>query len=262
MRPLVLASVLGLLGLAVFNTRDRHPPPPSSSPSASPREILSPPRPAPAPPSFPELVLADPDAAFAWFSAQPPAVQVALALGLPEADRASWLTAAFRRLAATDPSAALVSLPKESGRAAAWAGLVAGWTESDPAGLARHANGLADGPERDAAFDSALPAWNRRDPAAFALWLNGIRGEADYDRAVAVLVAGTDTLDRPHELALSWVEGMADGTLRREAALSVLRPWASSDPAAALDYVAKASWLEEATRTELAAALIPKPEPE
>jgi hypothetical protein len=138
-------------------------------------------------------------------------------------------------------------------RALAFRTAAASWNPNNPAGLAAYAQTLPEGEDRTCALHTAVNNWSQQDPAGLAAWLNTQPPGAEFDADVALLIARTDGANRPPELAMQWVENISDPALQQASLLRVLGEWTQSDPAAAQQYVANATWLNDQQRQSLLA---------
>ena len=185
--------------------------------------------------------------------------QTALKLvdSVPREMRADWLAIVFNRWAQAQPTNALQALDTISDpdeRAGAFEAAVSGWNSGDPAGLANYAVNLAASDERDYALTAALQNWSLQDPAALATWLNTIPRGGEFDAGAALIIAKTDGANRSPELAMKWVENIGNPQLKQTSFARVLSEWLQSDSAAARQYVATASWLDDSTRSKILGA--------
>jgi hypothetical protein len=172
----------------------------------------------------------------------------------PADSRADWTTATFRRWSESAPQAALQaldSLPDPQLRADAFHALVEGWSASNPSALAGYAVSLPGSQDRTYALNQAMDNWSLQDPAALASWLATGPSGVDYDQAIGRLIGKVDTANVSSDVAMEWVETMANPDLKYAALARVLGQWQQADAAAAQNYVANASWIEDAKRQEL-----------
>ena len=172
----------------------------------------------------------------------------------PADTRTDWISLTFNLWAQSNPDEAAKAFatftePKE--HAAAFPALVSGWAAGNPAGLANYAAALPPGDDRIHALNAALTGWCLQDPAAAGEWLNSLPPDPEFDKAIALLVTGTDSVNRSPEVAISWVAGITDPELRRDSLLHVMREWAKTDSAAAWDYFKNLSWFTESERESL-----------
>lgn len=171
------------------------------------------------------------------------------------------VNAVFRGWAQSQPQDALAgvnSITNPQLRQSAFGTAVATWNASDPAGLAAYANVMAPGSDRDYALSAAIDNWSLQDPAALSTWLNTLPRGDEYDFGTAMMIARTDAANLPPAQAMQWVANINDPALRQDSLNCVLGEWRQSDPAAAQQYVAGVSWLNDSQRqaalTYLAAA--------
>lgn len=172
----------------------------------------------------------------------------------PVDSRADSTEATFRRWGADRPQEALKALdavPDQALRKAAFRALADGWSASDPAGLANYATSLPTGEEQSYALGKALANWSLQDPAAVAAWLNTSPAGVNFDAAVAQLISRTDGANRSPEIAMQWVQRISDPSLQEDSLAVVLDQWVQSDPRAAKNYLANASWIGESRREQL-----------
>jgi hypothetical protein len=185
--------------------------------------------------------------------------QTALSLmdAVPRDLRADWLKIIFNRWAQAQPNEAMQSLaqigdPDE--RAGAFEAAVAGWNSSDPAGLANYAINQPASNDRDYALTSALENWSLQDPVALASWLNTLPRGAEFDYGAALMIAKTDSANRPPELAMKWVENITDPELKQTSFTRVIHEWLQTDSTTAKQYVTTATWLDDSTRSKILSA--------
>ena len=182
------------------------------------------------------------------------ATTLALMDAVPRDLRADWLKIIFNRWAQAQPKdamQALAQLGDPDERAGAFQAAVAGWNSSDPAGLANYAINQPTSDDRDYALTSALENWSLQDPTALATWLNTLPRGAEFDYGAALMLAKTDGANRSPELAMQWVENIADPALKRTSFARVIAEWLRSDAAAAKQYVASANWLDDSARSKI-----------
>lgn len=177
---------------------------------------------------------------------------------VPRDLRADWLQIIFNRWAQSQPSDAMQALneigdPDE--RAGAFHAAVAGWNSSNPAGLANYAINQSASDDRDYALTSALENWSLQDPAALATWLNTLPRGAEFDYGASLMIAKTDGANRSPELAMKWVENIADPELKQTSFTRVIAEWLRTDSAAAKQYVASATWIDDSSRSKILSAL-------
>ena len=185
--------------------------------------------------------------------------QIALNLmdAVPRDLRADWLKIIFNRWAEAQPNEAMQSLaqigdPDE--RAGAFEAAVAGWNSSDPASLANYAINQPASDDRDFALTSALENWSLQDPVALATWLNTLPRGAEFDYGAALMIAKTDSANRPPELAMKWVENIADPELKQTSFTRVINQWFQTDSTAAKQYVTTATWIDDSMRSKILSA--------
>lgn len=182
--------------------------------------------------------------------------QTALAFAheVPPDQHPDWLKLVFTRWAQNQPEDAVKSLdtitdPQQ--HSMAFRALADGWNAGSPAGLAAYAFALPAGEDRDYALGAALDNWSLQDPAALATWLNTLPHGVEFDVGAAMMVTKTDSANRPPELAMQWVENISDPALKQDSLLHVLDEWNQTDSAAARQYVATATWLDDSQRREI-----------
>jgi hypothetical protein len=172
--------------------------------------------------------------------------------------RSDWLKIIFDRWAQNHPQDAMKSLdalPDPSERAGAFHAAVAGWNSHDPGGLANYAVNLPATDDRDYALALALNNWSLQDPVALATWLNTLPRGGEFDLGAAMMIAKSDAANRSPELAMKWVENIGDPELRQNSFTRVLTEWLQTDSAAAKQYVATATWLDDSGRSKILSAL-------
>jgi hypothetical protein len=182
--------------------------------------------------------------------------QTALSLmdAVPRDLRSDWLKIIFNRWAQSQPTNAMQALEKigdADERAGALRAAVAGWNSSDPAGLANYAINQPASDDRDYALTSALENWSLQDPAALAAWLNTLPRGAEFDYGAALMIAKTDRANRSPELAMKWVESIADPDLKQTSFTRVIAEWLQIDSTAAKQYAATATWLDDSARSKI-----------
>jgi len=176
----------------------------------------------------------------------------------PLDSRADWLKATFARWAQSQPQAAaeaLAFIPDDELRAQTFQALANGWATSDPSALANYATSLPDGQSRTYALNKAVENWSLQDPAAMATWLATSPAGVDFDQAIATLISKTDSMNRSPQVAMQWVENISDPNLKYDSMKLVLGQWKQTDAAAAQNYAANVSWIDEQKRQELVKVL-------
>jgi hypothetical protein len=176
----------------------------------------------------------------------------------PPDSQADWTTATFHRWGGNQPPdaiKALDSIADEKLRNAAFQAIADGWSDSDPSALANYATTLLDAKDRTYALNKAIDNWSLQDPAAMADWLTTSPSGVDFDQAIATLISKTDGVNRSPEVAMQWVENISDPNLKYDSMKLVLGQWNQTAPAAAQNYAANVSWLDEPKRQELLKSL-------
>lgn len=179
------------------------------------------------------------------------ALQLASEPGVAEDVRHQWMDLTLRCWAEQQPQEALTalnSIQPEELRHALFQPLAIGWANHNPAELAKYASLLPASEARSFAFTQAMEQWLMRDPVSMAAWLNTLPVSAETDAAVALLMMRTDAVNRPIEVALSWVEQIHDLKLRNASLQHVLQEWAQTEPVAMREYLENVSWLTPAER--------------
>jgi hypothetical protein len=169
----------------------------------------------------------------------------------PAHAEADWFKTTFHRWAESDPKAAIKALDAiedRSSRDAAFQAAITGWADCDYSALADYATSLPTGQNRAFALDTAMSQWCLQNPATLGEWLNNQPASPELDKAVATLITCTDTENRSPVVAMSWVDGIHDATLRSESLLYVMREWTAQDAAAAWKYFEEIPWLNDAQR--------------
>ena len=213
-----------------------------------------------------QLIARDPDTGSAYATALVGALsgvgefQTALQLAIdgPADSRADWLANTFRRWGESQPgdaAKALQSIADKELHDAALQALVTGWAANNPADLASFAMSLSAPEERSRALDAALSEWCLRDPASLGEWLNSAPANPEMDNAVFWLITKTDSVNREPEVALSWVAGITDPSLRRDSLVHVMKEWIQSDSTSAWQYFKNISWLEQTDLQQIAKEL-------
>lgn len=181
-----------------------------------------------------------------------------LAKNGPEDIRADRLNVVFARWAQSDPEEALSALEELNGNIShtnLFRTIIDVWSAKNPETLANKALAMPEGDERNYAFAKATDNWSLQDPATMGEWLNNLPPSRDFDRAIADLLAKTDSVNRSPEVAMSWMEGINDPELRRGALEVIARQWAESDLPSAEKYVANVSWITPAQRDAILQSL-------
>jgi stage V sporulation protein SpoVS len=176
----------------------------------------------------------------------------------PADSRADWTTATFRRWGESRPQEAvqaLASIADEKLRDAAFRAVVDGWSAGNPSALADYATSLPEGDSRAYALNKAIDNWSLQDPAGLGAWLNTSPPGVDFDQTIARLISTTDGANRTPEVAMKWVENISDPNLKYDTMVRVLGQWNQSDSAAAQNYVANASWLDDQQRQKILKSL-------
>jgi hypothetical protein len=167
-----------------------------------------------------------------------------------------WLSIVCARWAEHQPWPAMnavASITDPVQREAAFQAAVGGWNSHDPAGLADYALNMPASDDRTLALMQAMGNWSMQNPAAMAEWLNTLpRGDA-YDYGVTLMLSRSDGANRPPELAMKWVENISNPAYKQSSFQRVLAEWMQTDANAARQYVATASWLDDATRAKVLA---------
>lgn len=179
---------------------------------------------------------------------------LAFAAEAPADFHADWTKLIYTHWAQSRPLEAIKSLDSITNlqqHSAAFHAVADGWNAGNPAGLAAYAISLPPGEDRDYALDAALDNWSLQDPAALGAWLNTLPRGAEFDYGAALMIARSDGVNRSPEVAMRWVESIGNAALKQDLLAGVLREWSQTDAAAAQDYVAAATWLDDAQRREI-----------
>jgi hypothetical protein len=88
-----------------------------------------------------------------------------------------------------------------------------------------------------------------------ATWLATSPAGVDFDQAIATLISKTDSMNRSPQVAMQWVENISDPNLKYDSMKLVLGQWKQTDAAAAQNYAANVSWIDEQKRQELVKVL-------
>ena len=177
---------------------------------------------------------------------------------IPTEMRSDWLKIIFNRWAQTQPQDALKSLdviPDPAERTTAFQSAIDGWNSTDPAALANYAINLSAPDDRAYALSVALDNWSLQDPAALATWLNTLPRGEEFDYGAALMISKTDGANRAPELAMKWVENIADPALKQNSFARVLAEWLQTDSAAAKQYLTTATWLDDTVRSKILSAV-------
>jgi hypothetical protein len=137
-------------------------------------------------------------------------------------------------------------------RESAFQGLVSGWAESNPAGLASYAMHLAPGEDRSRALGQAMPDWVARDPLGASQWMVGnFIPSPDLDGSVAAVASLPNLVSRQPEIAVGWAENITDPVLRASTLRAVVQQWAGRDQGAASIFIASLTGLPAEDRQAL-----------
>lgn len=169
-----------------------------------------------------------------------------------EANRASWLGAAYSKWAEFQPeqaAAAATALADPAARSEALHGIVGGWSETDPQSLVHFVTQLPAGTDRDGLLSQSLRKWAQADPVAASAWMNNREPGPDLDQGVAA-VAVMPYL-KP-DVAVGWAESVVDPKLRSETLTNVLRNWLPDNLSAAESYFATTTNLLPEDREDIA----------
>lgn len=167
--------------------------------------------------------------------------------------QSSLLKIIFNRFAQSRPSDALKSLDAIADpqlHSAALRATVDGWDSTRLNDLATYAFALPPCDDRDYALGTALDRWSLQDPDALSAWLNTLPRGDEFDYGATLMIEKTDGANRPPELAMEWVQSIADPALKQNLLLRVLDEWSQSDSAAARQYIASADWLDDSQRQQ------------
>jgi hypothetical protein len=125
--------------------------------------------------------------------------------------RNSWLGEAFSKWASFQPDAAAQAAQAISDpqiRDQALHGIVGGWADADPAGLAQFLGQLPAGNDRGDMLGQALKSWMQTDPLAAANWMdknNNLGSDLDQGAAQAATMESL-----PTDIAVGLAEGIND----------------------------------------------------
>jgi len=186
--------------------------------------------------------------------------QIALKLvdAVPADMRHDWLTIVFSRWAERQPWQAMnavASMTDPAQRETTFRAAVDGWNSHDPGGLADYAVNMPASDDRTYALIAAIGNWSMQDPAGMAAWLNNLPRGDEYDYGVAMMLARSDGANRSPQMAMQWVENISNPTYKQSSFQSVLAEWMQTDANAARQYVATATWLDDATRAKILGGL-------
>lgn len=142
-------------------------------------------------------------------------------------NRPAWTNVAFFKWAARQPEQAVrafETIADSAERRAALPGLLAGWSEVNPAASADYALQLPAGANRAETLAQVLPQWVSRDPLAASNWLvaHYLPG-FEWDAAAAAAAVLPHLVGPRPEIALVWAESIADPDLREEALRTIAR---------------------------------------
>lgn len=172
--------------------------------------------------------------------------------------KSGWLKAVFTRWTQSCPQDAidaLASIPDESARASLFQTIANTWAGGNPATLADFAESLPDSDNKTYALNEVANNWPLQDPEAFAAWLNTSPSGINADQAIADMISKTDGANRTPQVAMGWVEGINDTTLRYKSLMLVLDQWNESDPGAAQTYLGNVHWIDDAQRQQILKSL-------
>jgi hypothetical protein len=180
----------------------------------------------------------------------------------PAEYRAAWLCTVYNQWAAYQPQTALAALEKISdatARGEARAGLVAGWSSSDPASFVAYAQTLPAGEDRLGAFKDGLEQWVHLDLVAASGWMDHFDPGPELDAGAAAVAISPTLVAKKPDIAASWAESITDPELRTNTLLDLIRLWAAHDPAGAHRYAAGTSALPADKRELALSSLQPAP---
>ena len=146
-----------------------------------------------------------------------------------------WLNEAFSQWSEHDPAAALRSfegITNPEVRSRAMQGLVNGWAEANPVGLAEYAWRLPVSADRALALGRALPNWATRDPIAASEWLNSRGEDPNLDVGISSVAMMPDLIALRPEVAVEWAQSITDVTMRAGSLRSIAEQWSHDAPAA------------------------------
>jgi hypothetical protein len=172
--------------------------------------------------------------------------------------QSDWMRTTFQRWGASQPQEAiqaLNSIPDDNLRRYAFQTLVESWSAQQPAAAAEYVTSLPDGDDRRLALAQIADNWSLQDPAAFATWLNTSPSGLNLDRAIATLISKSDSANGSPEVTLRWAERISDSDLRYDSIKHVLDELNQTDPAAAQNYLATTSSLDDQKRQTLLKSL-------
>lgn len=181
--------------------------------------------------------------AFVGALAQEGHFEDAIGQGLAESnasDRKALLSLGFAEWGRYEPEAAMsaaMEVEEVSDREEAYSVVTGTWSGVDPEGLAVFAEQLPHGKERSMAMKRALKQWVDRSPTEAADWLEKRGPAKELDIGVHALATHPYLAERSPEVAVSWAESLWDDNLRAETVALVVKQWAATDRASAIEYV-------------------------
>jgi hypothetical protein len=167
----------------------------------------------------------------------------------PDIGAAAYETVAMAlgKDAPEEASAWLKALPVTPATSSAVTTFALEWSKRDPVSAMAWAETLPPNENQAPAISNIFGNWAAQNPTAAGEWLNDyfsrVTPSPDNDTQVEALIFRSSTLQNSPTLALQWAGLISDPTEREASEESVLKRWASSDRAAATDYVNKSPTL-------------------
>ncbi len=176
-----------------------------------------------------------------------------LASGGGVVQQSIWMSEAYSKWALLQPQAAAQAANEITDPAVkneALHGVIGGWAQADPAGLAGFLAQQPAGGDRGQMLGQALESWVQLDPVATAQWINanGAQLGTDLDAGIKA-VATVNAADPP--TAVEWANTITDGNLRSQALNDVLRNWILTDYTAAKNFIDTTTDLLPADRQQI-----------
>ncbi len=171
-----------------------------------------------------------------------------------------WLNEAFSQWSEHDPAAALRAfegITNPEVRSRALQGLVNGWAEANPVGLAEYAWRLPAGADRALALGRALPNWVTLDPIAASEWLNSRGEDPNLDVGISSVAMMPSLVAHRPEVAVEWAQSITDVTMRAGALRSIAEQWSHDAPAAFRQWLERNPNLSTSDRQALADGAAP-----